>query len=62
MTALILGTTLRCMKVEHSTSIKFRPEDMKLIVALQKKLGVAGVSDLLRQALRALAAKEGVSN
>jgi hypothetical protein len=50
------------MKVQRSTSIKFRPEDWKLIVALQKKMGVAGLSDLVRQALRALAAKEGVSN
>jgi hypothetical protein len=42
------------------TSIKFRPEDEKIIVALQKKLGVADVSNVVRQALRALAAKEGV--
>jgi hypothetical protein len=42
------------------TSIKFRPEDRKIITALQQKLGVADVSNIIRQALRALAAKEGV--
>jgi len=43
------------------TSVKFRPEDKKIIAALQKKMGVADVSNIVRQALRALAAKEGVN-
>jgi hypothetical protein len=42
------------------TSVKFRPEDKKIIVALQKKLGI-DVSNIIRQAIRALAAKEGVN-
>jgi hypothetical protein len=43
------------------TSIRMRPEDHELIARLQKELGIASVTDLLRQALRALARKEGVS-
>jgi len=42
------------------TSIRLRPEDHALIRRLQKKLGVGNVTDLLRQALRALASKEGL--
>jgi hypothetical protein len=54
---------MRYMKNEtRPTSIKFRPEDKKIITALQKKLGVVDVSNIVRQALRALAAKEGVSS
>jgi Arc/MetJ-type ribon-helix-helix transcriptional regulator len=46
---------------ETNTSVRFGEEDRKVIKALRKKLGIKNVSDLLRQALRALAAKEGVS-
>jgi hypothetical protein len=41
-------------------SIRPNPEDRKLLDALVKKLGVKP-SELVRLALRALAAKEGVS-
>lgn len=41
-------------------AFRFTPEDRKLTLALQKKLGVA-FSSLVRLALRALATKEGVS-
>lgn len=41
--------------------IRIDKADQDLIRALKLKLGVKSVSDLVRQALRALAAKEGVT-
>ena len=41
--------------------IRLTPEDRKVIVALQKKLGVQAVSEIVRMGLRALATKEGVT-
>jgi hypothetical protein len=46
--------------VNPQTTIRWSTEDRKLITALQKKLGVQAISDLIRQSLRALATKEGV--
>lgn len=43
-----------------TSSLRFRAEDWTLIETLQKKTGVGSVTDLVRMALRALAAKEGV--
>jgi hypothetical protein len=42
------------------TSVRFTRDDKKIIAALEKKLGI-NVTSLVRQALRALAAKEGVT-
>lgn len=36
-------------------------EDVKLLAELKAKMGVVNETDILRQALRALAAKEGVA-
>jgi Ribbon-helix-helix protein, copG family len=41
--------------------VRLDKADRDLIRALKLKLGVKSVSDLVRQALRALATKEGVS-
>lgn len=43
-----------------TSSLRFRPEDWRLVESLQEKTGVSSVTDLVRMALRALAAKEGV--
>ena len=43
-----------------ASSIRWRPEDCKLLAALQKKTGVGSVAELARMSLRALAAKEGI--
>lgn len=43
-----------------TSSIRFRAEDWAVIEALQKKTGVSSVTELVRLALRALAAKEGM--
>jgi hypothetical protein len=42
------------------TTIRFTPEDHKLIEDLAKKLG-GSLPSVLRQGLRVLAAKEGIS-
>jgi hypothetical protein len=42
------------------SSIRWRPEDWKRIEQLRKKTGIRTVTELVRAALGALAAKEGV--
>jgi hypothetical protein len=37
------------------------PEDFKLLCDLKAKMGVLNETDIIRQALRALAAKEGLA-
>jgi hypothetical protein len=48
-------------KAPQVLSMKPTVEDWKLVAAISKKLGVQSFSDLFRMALRALAAKEGVT-
>jgi hypothetical protein len=48
-------------KQPATVGVRFDKADHDLIQALKLKLGVKSLSDLLRQALRALAAKEGVT-
>lgn len=63
LTRVTTCITLRYMtsKTNPQGTIRWNAEDRKLITALRKKLGVQSISDLMRQALRALAAKEGVT-
>ena len=41
--------------------IRITADDRKMLDTLKKKMGVVNVSDLVRQGLRVLAAKEGVA-
>lgn len=41
-------------------SFRLSPEDLALIEKLRRALGIRSVTDLIRQALRALAKKEGI--
>lgn len=43
------------------STIRWTESDSDLIVVLREKTGLKAMSELLRQALRALAAKEGVT-
>jgi hypothetical protein len=57
--------TLHCMMVSkqgqmRTTSLRTSPEDRRILVALCKKLG-GNATSIVRQALRVLAAKEGVA-
>lgn len=45
----------------QSVGVRFDPADYKLIAALQRKLGVKNLSEVVRMGLRALATKEGVT-
>lgn len=47
-------------KQASTTGVRLTPEDKKLALALQQKLGL-GVTQLLRLGLRALAQKEGLN-
>ena len=40
--------------------VRFTPDDLRLIAALQKKTGAVSRADIIRRALRALAEKEGI--
>jgi hypothetical protein len=44
-----------------TVGVRFSTEDYRLAAALQKKLGVKALSEVVRMALRALATKEGVT-
>ena len=44
-----------------TVGFRFTLEDQKLLAALKAHLGVQSMSDVVRQGLRALATKEGVS-
>ena len=44
----------------ETTNVRLREEDWVLIDALRAKTGAGNVSEVIRQALRALATKEGV--
>lgn len=41
--------------------VRFSPEDERIANALQKKLGIKALSELVRMALRTLATKEGIT-
>jgi len=42
------------------SSVRFRPEDVRLIEQLQKDTGIESVTDLLRLALRTLGRERGL--
>jgi hypothetical protein len=48
-------------KLPETIGFRFTPEDRLLLAALKQHLGVQSMSDIVRQGLRALATKEGVS-
>lgn len=48
-------------KGPDTIGFRFTVEDRKLLRAIQNKLGIVSASDVMRQGLRALAAKEGVT-
>ena len=55
-----LLSVLKPSSANPVTTIRFTPEDHKLIEDLAKKLG-GSLPSVLRQGLRVLAAKEGIS-
>lgn len=42
-------------------NVRLTPDDQKIIGLLMKKLGITTVSQVVRQALRAFATKEGIA-
>jgi hypothetical protein len=50
----------RMTKLGNQSCIRWTDADRRLILSLQRKSGIQSVSDLIRQALRALADKEAV--
>jgi hypothetical protein len=51
--------TRRVKKLPSQTGVRWNPEDLRILEALHKKLGVS-VLQIVRMGLRALAAKEKV--
>jgi len=43
------------------TTVRWTDSDSELLALLQEKTGIVSMSDLVRQAIRALAQKEGVA-
>jgi hypothetical protein len=48
-------------KLGNQSCIRWTVADRRLILSLQRKSGILSVSDLIRQALRALADKQGLT-
>lgn len=48
-------------KKSPTQNMRLTTEDRALIIALQKKLGVQAISEIVRMGLRALATKENVT-
>jgi hypothetical protein len=48
-------------KPPATAGVRFTVEDRKLIAAIRKNTGTQALSEIIRQGLRALATKEGVS-
>jgi hypothetical protein len=59
----LISITLQCMKdkLGNQSCIRWTVADRRLILSLQRKSGILSVSDLIRQALRALADKQGLT-
>jgi len=66
LTGLLRGITLHCMarakltKHMQTTSLRLTADDRKVMEALRKKLGV-DATQIVRLAIRALAAKERIT-
>jgi metal-responsive CopG/Arc/MetJ family transcriptional regulator len=44
----------------QTTTVRFTDDDLRLLEAIQEKTGIVSRSEVLRLAIRALAAQEGV--
>ncbi len=53
--------TKKAQKQPEIIAVRFSAEDHKLAAAIKAHLGVLSLSDVIRQSLRALAAKEGIA-
>jgi metal-responsive CopG/Arc/MetJ family transcriptional regulator len=47
--------------VPQQTTVRFTEEDIALLDAIQERTGIVSRSEILRRAIRVLAAREGVS-
>ena len=49
------------MATVKQTAVRFTPDDLELLDALQRKTGIQSRTDVLRMAIRALAEAHGVT-
>lgn len=56
-----MASQKKTKKEPETIGFRFTAEDRALLAALKAHLGVVSLSDVVRQGIRALATKEGVS-